>query len=247
MYSQTKILKFEAIPVMDLMGGQVVRARNGERHHYRPIDSPMCKSSDPLDVARGLLELYPFETLYIADLNAIQQRGDHLEIVAKLRTTLPGVNIWVDAGIASVKESTRWLQLGLNCVVGSECLPDVTTAQKLIAGIGHERATLSLDFFAGQPKGPAELFEDPNLWPQRVIAMTLGRVGSYTGPDLDLLASLQQRKDGHRIYAAGGVRDLHDLEKLKAMGVAGALLASALHDGKLNREQISRLDNKKPG
>lgn len=226
---------------MDLMGGQVVRARHGERHNYRPIASPLCNSSDPLDVAQGLLGLYPFETLYIADLDAIQKRGDHLRTITELRAALPHVEIWLDAGIASLNDCKPWLELGLNLVIGSESLPDIETAKQLIEHFGQKRTLLSLDFVAGRAKGPAALFEDSSLWPQRVIAMTLGRVGSYEGPDFDLLTSLQQRAPGHQIYAAGGVRDFPDLEKLWAMGIAGALLASALHDGKVSREQISRL------
>ena len=53
----------ELIPVIDLKGGQVVRAQFGRRDDYRPIQSPLSATSDPIDVARGLLSLYPFETL----------------------------------------------------------------------------------------------------------------------------------------------------------------------------------------
>lgn len=238
MNSQTKILRFEAIPVIDLMGGQVVRARHGERHNYRPIDSSLCGTSDPLAVARALSGLYPFETLYIADLDAIQKRGDHLETVAKLRTALPGANIWIDAGISSLEESVRWLELGLDCVVGSESQHDIDIARRLIESIGRERTVLSLDFVGGHFKGPGALLQNADLWPERVIAMTLGRVGSYQGPDFDLLQSLQLRAGDRRIYAAGGVRDADDLGKLKSHGFAGALLASALHDGKIAPEEL---------
>ena len=62
----------ELIPVIDLKGGQVVRAQFGRRDDYWPIQSPLSATSDPIDVARGLLSLYPFETFYIADLDAIE-------------------------------------------------------------------------------------------------------------------------------------------------------------------------------
>ena len=50
----------QAIPVIDLMGGEVVRARMGDRASYRPIESPLSPTSDPVDVVRGLLSVYPF-------------------------------------------------------------------------------------------------------------------------------------------------------------------------------------------
>ena len=42
------------IPVIDLMRGQVVRAHRGARGSYRPIESRLCASSDPITVARVL-------------------------------------------------------------------------------------------------------------------------------------------------------------------------------------------------
>jgi phosphoribosylformimino-5-aminoimidazole carboxamide ribotide isomerase len=64
----------EIIPVVDLKGGVVVRARMGRREEYRPIETPLAPTSDPVDVARGLLSVHPFATLYVADLDAIAGR-----------------------------------------------------------------------------------------------------------------------------------------------------------------------------
>ena len=64
--------------------------------------------------------------------------------------------------------------------------------------------------------------------------MTLGRVGSGAGPDLDRLAAIRARAGARRLYAAGGVRDKADLAALKDAGAAGVLVASALHDGKIS-------------
>lgn len=243
MNSQTNTLRFDAIPVIDLMEGNVVRAKRGERHAYRPIASSLCDSPDPVKVARALFRLYPFKNLYIADLDAIQRRGNHLETVVALRTALPQTEIWIDAGIATVADCKPWLALGLRCVLGSESQTDADNTRQLIEQVGPQQLVLSLDFAEGRPKGPDALFDDAQHWPDRVIAMTLARVGSYDGPDFDLLQNLLHRAPGRSIYAAGGVRDSDDLHALKAMGIAGALLASALHDRKLAPEQIAGLVN----
>jgi phosphoribosylformimino-5-aminoimidazole carboxamide ribotide isomerase len=47
------------IPVLDLMGGEVVRAQRGERASYRPIVTPLAGGSDPVDIARALLARCP--------------------------------------------------------------------------------------------------------------------------------------------------------------------------------------------
>jgi phosphoribosylformimino-5-aminoimidazole carboxamide ribotide isomerase len=66
----------EVVPVVDLKGGVVVRARSGERASYRPIETPLSATSEPLDVVAGLLAVHPFRKLYIADLDAIEGRGN---------------------------------------------------------------------------------------------------------------------------------------------------------------------------
>ena len=88
--------------------------------------------------------------------------------------------------------------------------------------------------------GPGELLEDPHrFWPHRVLAMNVRRVGSGAGPDLGLVIGLAGRSRARcDVYAAGGVRSAGDLRELREAGAAGALVATALHDGTLDREDI---------
>lgn len=209
----------------------MVRAQRGERDRYQPISSSLCASSDPLQVATALLAVYPFSTLYIADLDAIRHGGNHLQTVASLRAAFPGLELWVDAGFNRADDCRPWQTLEVSCVIGSESQPDADSALRLIEYLGRERAILSLDSLNGEFRGPPALLQNPSHWPDRIIAMTLSRVGSHSGPDLELLRSLTGQYNGRKIYAAGGVRHGQDLQTLTAMGVAGALLASALHDG----------------
>lgn len=61
----------EVIPVIDLMGGVVVRARLGRRDTYPPIETRLSATSAPIDVVAGVLALHPFGAIYVADLDAI--------------------------------------------------------------------------------------------------------------------------------------------------------------------------------
>ena len=102
----------EIIPVIDLKRGQVVRARLGRREEYRPIETPLSATSDPIDVARGLLSLFPFATLYVADLDAIQSAGSNDDAIALIRAALPDLSLWVDNGMAEAGAARRWLAAG---------------------------------------------------------------------------------------------------------------------------------------
>jgi HisA/HisF family protein len=230
----------QIIPVLDLKDGVVVRARMGERDRYRPIKTPLAPSSDPVDVARGLLFVHSFQTLYIADLDAIEGRGDHDAAIGRLRQAFPQVALWVDNGIADPASASAWLARTNHCLVlGSESQRDAKLVRELS---DHDRVVLSLDFRAAQFAGPAELLDDTSAWPRRLIVMTLARVGSGAGPDTARIAEIRARASGRSIYAAGGVRDANDLAALHQLDVAGALVATSLHDGRLSGADIARLE-----
>jgi phosphoribosylformimino-5-aminoimidazole carboxamide ribotide isomerase len=40
------------------------------------------------------------------------------------------------------------------------------------------------------------------------------------------------------VLIGGGIRDIQDLRELKKLGVSGALVATALHDGKLKVDEL---------
>jgi phosphoribosylformimino-5-aminoimidazole carboxamide ribotide isomerase len=231
----------QIIPVLDLKGRTVVRAQMGERDRYRPIETPLALTSDPVDVARGLLSVHRFQTLYIADLDAIEGGDDNNEAaLERLRKAFPHVSLWVDNGISDHAEASIWLATTNDCLVlGSETQRDPKLVRELS---DHERVVLSLDFRGAQFAGPLELLDDPSGWPRRVIVMTLARVGSGTGPDTALITDIRARAPRHSIYAAGGVREAADLTVLHKLGVAGALVATSLHDGRLTGTEIARLE-----
>ena len=82
---------------------------------------------------------------------------------------------------------------------------------------------------------------EADIWPINVIVMTLARVGSASGPDMDRLTTIKSQVVNRQVYAAGGVRDAHDLALLAEAKIAGALVATSLHNGKLTGAQIARL------
>ena len=229
----------QAIPVVDLMDGKVVRARMGDRASYRPIESVLSPTSDALDVVRGLLALYPFPILYVADLDAIQRNGDNLLALRRIRTEFPALRMWIDNGVADLEAFDAIVRADLGApVIGSKSQRDGA----LVARHGNSsRIVLSLDFRGDAFQGPAEILAEPGLWPGRVIVMTLARVGSGAGPDLTRLAAIRSVAGGRELYAAGGVRDAADLSALKCAGAAGVLIATALHDGRFGRADLEAI------
>jgi len=217
----------------------VVHARMGIRSAYAPIETPLSPTSRPTDVARGLLSIFPFKKFYVADLNAIENKDNNNAALKRLSLDFPELVFWVDAGIADVHHAQRWFEAGLgHLVLGSETQRDSDLIRFLCR---NNRTILSLDFRGDEFLGPASLLNEANIWPTNVIVMTLARVGSASGPDMNWLTTIKSRAANRQVYAAGGVRDANDLASLAAAGIAGALVATSLHNGKLTGAQIARL------
>lgn len=230
----------QIIPVLDIKNGVVVRGVMGDRAAYRPIETPLSASAQPLDVARGLLSLAPFTALYIADLDAIEGRPANVATVAALAAEFPGVELWLDAGLHTAGEVAAHLaDPAVAVVLGSETIDCAETVRSFC---DEPRAILSLDYRGSAFVGPQGLERAAELWPARVIAMTLAKVGSGAGPDLGRLAAVKAMAGKRQVFAAGGVRHAADLDDLQAAGIAGALVASALHDGRLDKATLGRFE-----
>lgn len=230
----------DIIPVIDLMDGQVVHAKHGNRDKYLPIQSTLCASSAPDDVIACLQQLYPFKRLYIADINAIQGNGNHINIIQNIRKEQPDIEIWLDAGINDANQASDLLKSGIKPVLGSESLTEIDTYLAIHKSL-NGNFVLSLDSKGDCNLGPKELFENCTLWPKQVIVMTLDRVGSGEGPTIEKLESMQTEYS--QIYAAGGVRHVDDLMDLSRNGIHGALIASVIHNGMIGRDELKLLSD----
>jgi phosphoribosylformimino-5-aminoimidazole carboxamide ribotide isomerase len=227
------------IPVVDLLQGQVVRAVRGDRKAYRPIVSALCASSDPVTVARILCDHCAARQLYVADLDALQGGAVQLAVLADLLQALPEVELWLDAGLADAAagEALRG-QLAPHAsrivlVYGSESLRSREALERCFDR--DSGAALSLDRRDGQRLDPAGCWEAVELWPERLIVMTLERVGSGAGPDLETLQEVRRLAPGAMLIGAGGIRSEDDLARASAAGADAWLVASALHDLQLPR------------
>jgi phosphoribosylformimino-5-aminoimidazole carboxamide ribotide isomerase len=73
----------------------------------------------------------------------------------------------------------------------------------------------------------------------QVIVLDLARVGSSEGVNVPFLRRVIEEV-GVEAYVGGGVRDITDLVQLKELGAKGALVASALNNGKISISDLKR-------
>jgi len=230
------------IPVLDVKDGLVVRAQMGMRERYKPIETPLSPTPTIESVAEGLRRIHPFPIFYVADLDAIEKGSSPSATADPLFLLRPKPDVWLDAGFREAKAVGAVLADSQTfAVLGSESQADTDV---LGAFGSHPRLILSLDFRGGAFLGPPSILSQPHLWPKRVIVMTLDKVGARRGPDFDRLQAIKDASGNREIIAAGGVRNVDDLERLYGMGIAGALVATSLHSGELDGAEISAFMDK---
>jgi phosphoribosylformimino-5-aminoimidazole carboxamide ribotide isomerase len=236
------------IPVLDLKAGHVVRARAGRRQDYQPIQSRLTSSSQPLEIAEAFRAHFGFAEIYVADLDAIAGAPPALTTYGALASR--GFRLWVDSGLRGVVAAEPLLTAGIDkIVVGLETVAGPVALAEICHGIGTERVVFSLDLKEGLPLGDRRCWRRPDalsiateaiaIGARQIIVLDLARVGGYGGTGTeDLCKRLTSEYPEVEIVAGGGIRNITDLERLQACGVRVALVASALHDGRLRREEL---------
>jgi len=234
--------------VIDLKAGQVVHAVAGRRDQYMPIRSPCAHSARPHDVARGFVHHWGIRDAYVADLDAIEGAAPDAESIMAVADT--GMRVLLDSGTAETDRLERLLRVlpARGCRGGIVVALEATNCPDqwpdLVENIGAQRAVLSIDMMAGRPitrspelnalspAGIADLAWNAGF--RRLIALDLRSVGTAAGPTTtELCGQLRQRHDWLELISGGGVRGAHDLVTLERAGCDGALVASALHAGRL--------------
>jgi phosphoribosylformimino-5-aminoimidazole carboxamide ribotide isomerase len=240
------------VPVLDLMAGRIVRGIGGRRESYQPIVSALVSSSDPLEVARAFRERYGFTQIYLADLDAIAGASPALPVYATLQTM--GLSLWVDAGLRTVLSLEPLARAGIaSVVVGMETLAGREALEALLAAIGPDRLVFSLDLKGSRPLSNNSTWAAADPWRiacevvalgvKRILVLDLARVGMGQGTGTEQLCDkLSKTYSGVEVSAGGGVEGLDDLITLKNCGVENVLVASALHDGRIRAEDITKID-----
>jgi HisA/HisF family protein len=238
----------KVIPVIDILNEVAVHAVRGKRSEYKPLESNLTTSTKPIEVARTFKTL-GFNELYIADLDAIIDcRSSFLDLKQIFDET--GLSLMVDSGITSIERAQKLLETGVSkLIVGSETLHSIDFVAEAVERFSSGAVVLSLDLKEGKvlvqpdfsgPTDPLQLLREFRaIGVSQVIVLDLARVGSGEGVDVDFLKEIINEL-GMDIYVGGGVRGIDDLVELKNLRISGALIATALHTGKISMAELKQ-------
>lgn len=232
---------FELLPAIDLVGGRVVRLRQGD------FARETAYSDDPGSVARAFAAAGA-TWLHVVDLDGARAgEPRQLDLVAAIAAAAgAGVRVEAAGGLRTVEGASAALDAGAaRIAVGTAALRDPEFARRLVDTHGAGRVVASIDvrdglaLGEGWREGAAGLRAEDAI---RALAdagtetfevTAIDRDGLLGGPDLALLEGLVALGRG-RIIASGGVASLDDLAACRAAGCAGAIVGRALYEGRID-------------
>ena len=228
------------LPAVDVAAGQAVRLVRGEA-------GTETSYGDPLAAAMAWQEAGA-QWLHLVDLDAAFGRGENRRILAEV-TGKVDVQVELSGGIRDDLSLEAALATGCARVnIGTAALEDPEWCARAIAKYG-DRVAVGLDVRGttlaarGWTEQGGELYEVLERLDRdgcaRYVVTDVGRDGTMTGPNLDLLRGVCAATD-RPVVASGGVSSLEDLRGISALvpvGVEGAIVGKALYAGAFTLEQ----------
>jgi phosphoribosylformimino-5-aminoimidazole carboxamide ribotide isomerase len=228
----------QIIPSFDLLDGKLVRLRQGDFEQKTEYDA------NPLDLAKEL-EAAGIKRLHMVDLDGARTgRPANLHILAEVAAHTR-LEIDYGGGLRSIPSLKQvWDAGAMLFSVGSVALLAQDEFSAWVEKFGPDRFLVGADV------------RDNNLavhgWAQQtevsifdflVKMRTLGlstftvtdiaRDGELSGPGIELYRQIIQKFPDIQLVASGGVRDVADLESLREIGCAGAIVGKAFFEGKI--------------
>ena len=229
------------IPAIDLRAGRVVRLKQGDYAQETRYGFDACTlAADYADAGATWLHL--------VDLDGARSGAfENLRVIEKIAAS-ERLAVQAGGGVREEDDVQRLLDAGVaRVVVGSVAVRAPALVEKWIARHGADRLCIALDTrcedgiwrlpSAGWTQSEGATLDQ--LAPRYAVAgakhllcTDISRDGMLSGPNLDLYAQVQRIAPQLSLIASGGVRDLADVQALRAQGVAGVVLGRSLLEGK---------------
>ena len=241
---------FSIIPVIDILNSSAVHAIKGERVNYKPLQSPLFQSSDPVDIIRTMSKKFNFYEFYIADLDSIIKGIPNFKLINKI-LDLSKIELIIDPGIVDLKGVNQFKDIQIKrLIIGLETIKSYKVLSQSLEIINPEKVIVSVDMYKEQiltkakdimNHTPIDLVKKiESLGVKSIILLDLFRVGQKIGGIPALYLEILQNFSGD-IFIGGGIKNIEDILNYKDHNFSGILIATALYDGSINIEKLRKL------
>jgi phosphoribosyl isomerase A len=234
----------QLLPAVDIAGGQAVQLVQG-------VAGSEKRFGDPVEAALAW-QAAGAEWLHLVDLDAAFGRGDNRELLAAIVGRLD-IDVEMSGGIRDDDSLRAAMSTGCRRVnVGTAALEQPAWCAEAIAEYG-DRVAVGLDVRGRTLAARGWTREGGDLYDvlarldaegcARYVVTDVNKDGMLQGPNLQLLRDVCAATD-RPVVASGGITELADLKALQALvphGVEGAIIGTALYEGRFTLEDALAL------
>ncbi len=226
------------IPAIDIQKGKCVRLWQGDFQKETVY-------GDPVDVALNFVELGA-ELLHIIDLDGARTgQLKNLTVIKKIIEKI-GIPVQFGGGLRSKEAIEEVLKMGVDkIIIGTAALEK----PQILDGTDKEKIIVALDVKNGQVMARGwqkeyqmDIFELLEEWEimriKNFIFTNILRDGTLKGPDFETIEKVISQSQA-KIYSAGGINQIFDLEKLKEIGVHGVIIGRGMYTNQELKKYVS--------
>ncbi len=225
------------LPAVDISGGQAVQLAQG-------VDGSGGAYGDPVEQALRW-QAAGAEWLHLVDLDAAFGKGDNGELKSEIVRRLD-IHVEMTGGIRDDESLRKALDTGCARVnIGTAAIENPEWCARAIAEHG-DRIAIALDVRGTTLAGRGWTSEGGDLYEtlarldaegcSRYVVTDVNKDGMLAGPNLELLRTVCSATD-RPVIASGGVTSVDDLVALNGLvadGVEGAIIGTALYEGRID-------------
>lgn len=238
----------QIIPAIDIIDGKAVRLVKGN------YSEKTIYNENPLDVALQF-EDAGLQRLHMVDLDGAKEGKVRNWKVLETIAGKTKLEIDFSGGISSAKDVQITLDSGAcYAAIGSMAVKKPQLVQECLNIFGVEKFILGADVLDEKImiKGWTEA-TDVNVFNilkhyrakglEQFFCTDISKDGLLQGSSNDLYKKIIDEVEGIRLIASGGVSSLKDLEDLRAIGCAGAIVGKAIYEGRISLKELSIFNN----
>lgn len=227
-------------PAIDLKDGICVRLKKGDYATAHKV------AEDPLQTAKAFQEAGA-TWIHMVDLDGAKEKKPVNSDIVFDVVSHTDLKVEVGGGIRDMETVEFYLKRGISRVIlGSVALKNPAFVEEAVKKYG-DKIAVGIDALHG--KVAAEGWTDQSemdylelakrmesVGVSCIIFTDISRDGMLSGPNLDMLRTLNQTVSCN-IIASGGVSNLSDIEDLRDLHLYGAICGKALYTGDLSLYQ----------
>jgi phosphoribosylformimino-5-aminoimidazole carboxamide ribotide isomerase len=233
------------IPAIDIIDGKCVRLTEGDYAQKK------IYNEHPLDVALQFQDA-GITRLHLVDLDGA--KAGKIINWKVLEQIASKTNLQIDFGGGIKKEEDVSIVLNsgaLWATVGSVAVKDKEALLSWMQIFGATKFLLGADV-KGEKIAIGGWLETSdihiydfitdylNQGIQQIFCTDISKDGRLEGPSIELYRSLIEKNNKLQLIASGGVSSMKDLEDLRAIGCAGAIVGKAIYEGRISIYDLSR-------